>query len=230
MRYNKTITLVLLTCLLMVIAHTAAADSNTKPILFRGLPWGATYAEVLEAMPDGLKFETSYLGNEKVFPKSFETIITGEGMDECFTGPIAMAAVGTPENYDGVKVAGYGLSSLTLIFAHTAGEDGMLVMDEEHTAFVIGLYEITPSNPNECFEDLTSKLTMLYGEPETTVQLDPESPSAMMKYTAWHGADESNLYLASDEKQFVCLQYWAAEGEKIMQEAYDALALSVDGL
>lgn len=236
MRYNKAITLFLMACLLMAIACTAVADSGAKPILFRDLPWGATYAEVIEAMPDGLKFEVDYLGNEETFPKSFEALVTGEGMDEGFTGPIIMGAIGTPEAAGSVKVAGYGLNSMILIFAHTAKDDGMLARDEEHTAFVIGAYGINPANlvtptkVDECFDDLTAKLTMLYGEPETTVQLGEGAQSGMTKYTAWRGAEESNLYLSTDGQHSVELLYWSAEGEKLVKEAYDALTLSVDGL
>lgn len=230
MRYNKAMTLFLMACLLMAIACTAVADSGAKPILFRDLPWGATYAEVIEAMPDGLKFEVDYLGNEETFPKSFEALVTGEGMDEGFTGPIAMGAIGTPEVAGSVKVAGYGLNSIVLLFAYTAGDDGMLERDEEHTAFALGQYTIHPLKLNECFDDLIAKLTMLYGEPEATVQLDAEAQTGITKYTAWRGAEESNLYLCTDGKNSVQLLYWSAEGEKLMQEAYNALTLSVDGL
>lgn len=65
---------------------------------------------------------------------------------------------------DDIKVAGYEISNMNLYFMKTVSEDGTINHNKSKAIFYMGTYEIDDCVDRiEVFDDLTEKLTSLYG-------------------------------------------------------------------
>ena len=191
MKMISRVTMLLVVCMLVILSCTPAlADGKDGQILFREIPWGSTYNEVISRLPNGIEMK-SPVGVYHWYPlhevMSFDTGI----------GKTAWTDLGflsqTEENATaGMKVAGYDVSQIHLYFAYLPDASGKLPRDDAHTAFFCGYYTIHPIDVDVVYEDLKSKLTSLYGA-------CTEDNSNLC---FWYGANDTMLSLARFRSNF----------------------------
>ena len=120
---------VFIAALMAFAACGACADGE---ILFRGIPWGTSYTEVLGVLPEGIEMMEPY-GDHFLTPINSMMAHISDGEKNLwddfgfFTKISDYSAVRT------VRVAGYDASDLRLFFAYTEGPDGKLDTDPDRT-------------------------------------------------------------------------------------------------
>ena len=102
----------LLTALLLAVSAAALADAYDKPILFRGLQWGSSYARIAEEVSlRDLDIERG-LGSV-YFLEDGDELDTATGT-ECYASYFGSLP----------KAGGYPPNTITLFFAAVPDEDG----------------------------------------------------------------------------------------------------------
>lgn len=213
--------LIALVCVLGLVAAAFAEENESAPILFRQIQWGSSFAEVLEKLPENLRFYD--LKTDSNYS------VSGTMTDDrnaYFDGHVAGYTYARSSSLDGMKVAGYDLSGLRLRFAWVPDDDGLIVEDANHTALFFAEYEISPKDLDVVYADLTTKLTSLYGEPAAT---KTDGFIITEKYTIWHGGNGTMLVLLSKKYSSgsteILIRYGTTEGDSWLQDAYNALIL-----
>ena len=206
-----------LLALLLVLASAAAlADAYDQPILFRGIPWGASYAELKEPM--NLEDLESGINAAARFSYTTDAIIK-TASSKTYENKKYSAVVGVSK--DGIDaigdVAGYELYKIFLYFAFVPDEDGSIVRDEEHTALYGAVYcTLGPigvqKTQEQSFEDVKAKLSSLYGEPE----MENTRP-------IWRGADGTMASLNKGaRKSGVDIRYATEAGDAMLEACLNA--------
>ena len=206
----------LLALAFLLIGAATLADAYEKPILFRGIPWGTSYAELKGQMPlDDLESGIKQAENDSL---TVERIIK-TASDRTYENKKYSANIEVlKEGIDEIgEVAGYKLLGIRLYFAFVPDQDNSIVRDEEHTAlygavyYTLGPIEVYKTQ-EESVEDVKAKLTSLYGEPEI-VNTRP----------IWHGAEGT---LASVNKsasnEGVQIRYATEAGDAMLKACQDA--------
>ena len=227
--------LALLLALVLALSCAAAlaetAETTDQPILFRGIPWGISYEELNGQMtlPElAATSATRTIGN----------LLDGVE-DEAFAGRICSmyCQFNDTDGLDALfgDVGGYRLKFVTFYFALIPEEDGSIVQDGTHTALYAARYGLTdPVDPNvqktvdEGLEDLTAKLSSVYGEPDATGA-----------YPRWRGAEGTMAFLGkSGSTDCKYITYASETGDALLQAcliaettaAEDAFAANINGL
>lgn len=158
-----------------VSAETADENAYDRPIFFRGIEWGSSYGTIMENYPE----KESSAWEPKGFGAMFFEEEAGHYGEIGFTQNTRIP--------DGETVGGYNPNTVRLYFVYTAGEDGLLAKDHDHAALCCAEYELDFRSQKEDFdaalEDLTNKLTMLYGE------VDSKPTTGYGTRAVWKGAD-----------------------------------------
>ena len=189
-----------------------------KPIYFRGAEWGAAIDSVLKCLPEGVMLKPV---TELIVWYPIESMMYNylERQD----AEIGCSVSAEPESLKGVKVAGYELDGISLNFAHTADAEGRLVYDEEHTAFCYGAYQIRCADCDAAFDDLTAKLSSLYGD----VGLQIAKPGYISYYmNLWYGQEGTmvSVYLAKYvSSSLLYVKYGTKAADEYAQAALAAL-------
>ena len=202
----------LLTALLLAVSATALADAYDKPILFRGLQWGSSYARIAEEV--SLKDLDTESGLGSVyFLEDRDSLNTASGT-ECY----ASYRPSLP------KAGGYPPQMITLFFAAVPDEDGYLpkedgsdipAADPERTKLYAARYYLDIDDEAAAYEDLSKKLSSLYGEPG----LSGETMSV------WYGAENTAVSLMKRYSSAgnLCITYVCADGDEWLGTAQAAL-------
>lgn len=200
---KKAIALLFVLALLLNCAAGLAEAAETT-ILFRGIPWGTSLAEIQR---EGLPLQTPY---HSPSISSIAYRMYGGEKKDYYSGDVAVNVMYTSEGLSQIKVAGYTVDRIVFNFAYVP-VDGKLVDNYENTALYCALYMFAPSNYNEVLEDLANKLTLLYGDVDLTTN----------GYRVWYGAEGTmaSLYLDGSE---IYLKYSFAGGEDLLIAAQDA--------
>lgn len=216
---KKTVCMVLsiVLCLLTCTVY-AEQTQESAPILFRNIPWGSNLPTALAAL-DGISFSDPNTD----YACTVDYYILEDG-DIKYTDHVCAKIYARSRSISDMKVAGYELSGMNLLFAFTTDDSGMLPKDEEHTALAYADYEIKPKDLQFVMNDLLGKLTKTYGEPaghRTTGR------SITYDIYYWTGADGTIVSLVGKDYQSgsteVSIRYSFYGAEDLFQKAMDAL-------
>lgn len=199
---------------------------STKParkeIIFRDIPWGTSYDDVVSQIPD----VTFYPFTGEIYKTySVDQIITGDGL-RFENSDINISGNSV---YGSLSVAGYQTTDVDLYFAYVP-VNGVLTKEKADSAFYGASYEFTPEDTKGMASDLKEKLTSIYGEASKTTQ-DKDLWGGVVKYTYWYGANDTLLVLCVDDEsasrwkstEKIRIVYAWREGDKLLQEASDCL-------
>lgn len=206
--------------------NVLAEERSEKEILFRDIPWGITYAEACDLMPE-FDWYTMYFYMMKTY--SVDEIIYGdyEGIDFENSG-INMTAI--PFYNKETSVAGYTTSNIDLYFSFPV-INGIMAQDENNSIFYGARYEFEPENTDDMYDDLKTKLSSLYGNPikeySEADYLDIETT-----ITVWEGANNTYVSLYADDvfdevelwPDSLYISYAWGEGDAFLQAASDAVS------
>ena len=150
--------LLAMTMLLMTVPVLAEGNTTDKAITFMNFNYGDTFNNIRsDERIYNIRFKIEML-SPRNFAEAFDSLAFWSKVDE--TLPVCFAAdIGSRD------VAGHECSP-SLYFVYPV-ENGSLVMNEGEATFYAGEYEFQGGDAKATFDDLTQKLTALYGEPHT---------------------------------------------------------------
>ncbi len=193
---------------------------DNKLITFRDAPWGISFTEADQLFPE-YRLSSAYAGeNMRVYP--IEEIVTDKSEHDYEYSDINIPAYCFEHEF---QVAGYTTSGIYLYFAYTP-VDGILTHKEEDTALYAAKYEFEPANIDFVADDLTRKLSSVYGEPDK----DGARSSYSFNYTwtLWWGTDHTAVALTkkipsqSSSNGEIWISYYTTDGFDWLQTASDA--------
>jgi len=201
------------------------SGEEKKEIIFQDIAWETSFPKVDEKL--GL-WELWNISGESYKECSVDEILLGDykGIDFEYGGINIISNAFNGEQ----EIAGYTTSSITLYFAFLP-VNGYLSYDEKDTSLYGAQYKFEPTNLEEMYSDLTSKLTSLYGEPEK-VKEDTDIWKNKYTYTYWYGANDTELVLrctdsTNDTTGFysneIYISYAWRGGDTLLQNASDAV-------
>ena len=211
----KKITAVLLWLAFLLSCCVCTAEAGeAKPILFRGIPWGLSCVEVSEQ----LKLEKDLrIGNDTYTVSYFTDGETDKAYkDKEYT---LYTYIQKDEKEAIGEIAGYALYMGIIYFSRVLQADGSVGRGAENTVFYAARYELgSPVNPDikksvdQRREDLTAKLTSLYGEPD-----------AGHANPVWHGAEGTLVALQYVPKNAsFYISYVSESGDAMFKLLLDA--------
>ena len=215
----------MIAAVLILCCVPALSEGDGEPILFRGIEWGSSYADISETVElKSLQSNTSGIsptyirrrtGDDNAYPDGYKFTGFAQYADS------EIAAIG--------EIAGYGLYDICLYFVYIP-EDGEFIRDEEHAALYCACYKLhnAPSDPEmrhiDSEEDLIAKLSALYGDYEKEL-------TGSERCYVWHGAQGTLVSL-------LCRPAWAPQitysyegGEELLrraQETQDAINAAIN--
>lgn len=186
--------LLLITMLIICLSLTVTVFAKTdNEILFREIPWGSSYSEVEQLLPDFDWYPMSF-EYMRHYPVCEVLTDSTSGFDDDFTyGGINITA--QPFSNKETEVAGYTTSDIELYFAFTS-VNGVENQDYNDTAFYGARYSFEPANLQGMTDDLTEKLSSLYGEPDDTKK-DTDLWGNKTTIIYWYGANDTVVTLRS---------------------------------
>lgn len=159
----KRVIAVLLICL--SVCGIAYSDYDNS-ILFRNISWGTTIDEVEKLLlGDGIEIRSvnEYDGGTGFRYSSLSDIML---MDTNFAekyGNYMYYKTFSPH-----KVAGYDVYATYGYFAYLPDENNIITKDRELTSFMLGCYEIVPTDMDYATNDIMEKLKSIYGDYDST--------------------------------------------------------------
>lgn len=196
----------------------AEQSQEPAPILFRGIPWGANIPTALASL-DGISFSDP--STDYACTVDYYMLEDGEIK---YTDHVCAKMYARSRSISDMKVAGYELNGLNLLFAFTPDDSGMLPKDEEHTALAYADYEIKPKDLQFVMNDLLGKLTKTYGEPAGH---QTKGSSIAYDIYYWTGTDGTIVSLVGKDYKSgsteVSIRYSFYGAEDYFQKAMDAL-------
>lgn len=216
--------IIALTLVLLMLVITTAFAQTEKEITFRDVQWGASYTEMAKKFPN-YNFHDSHGKLYKTFSVD-QVILDNGGIEYEYSDINVIADSYSPES----QVAGYTTTAVKLFFAFTP-VDGILTKELKDTAMYAAQYEFATTDIEAMAEDLTAKLTGLYGDPDKTDE-GSNVWGTEFKYTYWYGGNDTGVVLivhhpsvntifSEDSCQLV---YYTRAGDTWLQEASDAEA------
>lgn len=205
--------------------NISLASEGEKEITFRDIPWGTAFPAVDEQLGS---WELWNMNDELLKTYSADDILLGDykGIDFEYSGMNIISNAFNGEQ----SVAGYTTSGIKLYFAFLP-VDGYLTYDESDTALYGAQYEFKPTNREEMYNDLTNKLSELYGEPAKVTD-DSDMWGNAYTYTYWYGANDTELVLrctdaTNDTTDFyddeIFVSYVWRGGDDLLQQGSDAI-------
>lgn len=198
-----------------------ASDVYSEPITFRGIPWASTLQEVRDGL-DGADIHPSMDFNFWC-PMIDHLYQTAQMSDNYVKGEVGFLIIASNSAFGNLKVAGYEPSVINLWFVYTADETGALAKNAAHSAFYSADYEIDPADPEFAYNDLTEKLTSLYGD----IDFERQEKS-IINYTqrVWYGADGTMVSLTKEDYNsgscYIHIGYGAESGFDLVKDAVAA--------
>ena len=205
---------------LFVFLCCVSAFAEDDVILFRGLNWRASYPHVKQELSDlGLMdFRGETVHPYKVIDIMLDQWDGNNGFDYTDINIFAYATRQT-------KVAGYMTSDIKLHFAYIP-EDGVPTHDESRAALYGATYEFELEDVDAAYEDLTKKLTGLYGSPNEGYYTKEDFFGYDIEFILWtRGESEMVLgkkYSKLGKSDMVWISYATDYGNSYLQMASDA--------
>lgn len=215
----KRITAFLAALLLAVSCAFPACAQETKPITFRGVPWGTAHDEAIKQLQmDGVSFDTYAMGTKM---KTIEDIIyDGIGFYNYEAAFYHRIDFQSPK----FNVAGYSDADVLVYFVYAPDDSGNFTAEEKDSVFFAAKYELDVNDVEAVREDLKAKLSSLYGEP-----CNEKEKTLIFENTwiTWEDEEGNLVVLGTREYQETTREVyiWYAWGEsnRLLQQSNDAL-------
>ena len=211
-----------LVCLVAVILTCSLGAVAEDRITFRNLTWFSTQQEVNRALlADGAR-NTSNLGNSEF---AWRISINNQGvvsLSECVD-------CGYSNYYEGMSVAGYEVVFLMVSYLYPL-IDGQILKDTNLGEFYTGAYELSvpeSSSEQEMYDDLTRKLSYLYGD-YVTGEPDPSFSDGSLA-RIWTDSNGNRILLLMDNDT-AALLYYAGKANARLDALQFSSADSLEGL
>ncbi len=174
--------------LLLILSNVNVYAQTDTEILFRDMPWGTSFSELKNIFPD---FEDLYFNTDENIPAvcDIERIITISSDSKLEHG-----ISGYSDYYPSdMSVAGYPLDCITFFLVKPV-IDGKLETAESRLKCYAVRYTFNPNDIDSSANDLTEKLSGLYGEPD---QFGNAANSFhKWQYTVWKGSNNTGVALS----------------------------------
>lgn len=160
---TRTLTLAIALVMIIPISLTASADE----ILFRNIPWGSNPDEMeKELSAAGFLYPVSSEGMLVYLDKYLEELDRSH-LDNSRATEQSCGWASAAYNFseDGPSVAGYNIGSIQAYF-YSPIEGNIVNMDKKAAKLYLAQYNLSILDYDTAFDELSSKLSKLYGEPE----------------------------------------------------------------
>lgn len=205
---------------------TPVFAETDKEILFRDIPWGTSFTDVQNILSD---FDWYGMSHEHMKRYPVQEVLTDDDgdTDVFINGGINIISV--PFSTKETDVAGYTTSDINLYFAYTP--DGVFSKEDSQTELYGAKYEFEPQNLQSMYDDIKSKLTSLYGDPDDVTN-DKSWTGVKNTYTWWHGANDTVVVLAKSDSSGdiadlyddeLWISYAWEKGDELLKAADDAI-------
>ncbi len=194
--------------------ETEELDKGRIPIYFRDIEWGLPYDDVVGQIPADRWF---------LFDSDYASPVRDDLIDPYRNITYTDYVRGYTYSKTDISVAGYPVDLIRIWFAYTPDDDGFLQQDKEHTAFYEAEYVLKARDMSRVYEDLTKKLTSLYGTPDEqgTIQ---HFTYASDTYTVWNGSNDAMVVLKTDNNSSkIRITYGWLKGNDFLDATYEAL-------
>lgn len=216
----KRIMVVLLTIMLLLSVGYSNAENteDSNPILFRGVEWGVKQKDAEKAL-SGIKFNSPDTYTHWRSVKDFLT--DAYPYTFYYNSVLGYNLYATDSSKSNLKVAGYQVNSIGLKFVYLTDDNGILVRDAEHSALITATYTFKVTDKKAVFDDLTDKLTSLYGEIDESYQ---DGYSIVNTINIWYGSEGTLVVLRyekySSGSETLYLSYGFQGGDELIEAAY----------
>lgn len=193
-----------------------AENEPAKQITFRDIPWYSTKTEAEKILADGGATAEDGIWENYAYRMSGIDWIRSMGRNDFVDGG------GFHGTYSGVNVAGYDVSDTYACYIFTIDEQGNINKTVDDAQFYFGWYTFDSNDfadGEEIYNDLSEKLTSLYGEGVSDTENKYHST------VTWHDDENNQIRLLLGNKntegayeRYVTLGYMAADAEDRLDE------------
>lgn len=214
--------------LAVMMLGTACLAEELPEIRFLGVAFGTTLGEIeAEANKNIFAASPSY----GYVPRVIDELITGSDTFMLVSDDIAGDAVLQESCSEVQEVAGH--SCTTNRYYVRPVIDGELDMNDDHAILYAGRYRINnlkliEDKSEMIINDLTEKLTQLYGTPvveerEEVVVVFATTVTQLASVTTWYGADNVEVVLYSSSSGQVILTYVWRDAQALIDAACECI-------
>lgn len=200
--------------------EVAAIGAEKQEILFNGIPFGSNYKSSEKKMKkiDGYYF--SILGKPIYLLSRFACGNKKDRLGRNLIEDLIETDIGAcaTANIDNMNVAGYSVKSCKMYFIGVL-KDGKCAFSEDDSALYAASYVIENSNVESVREDLITKISSVYGEPDSIRYMEPDTMEQENIY--WYGANDTMIVLKPRNEQ-VSIQYVWLGGEELINAVLNA--------
>lgn len=199
-------------------SEAATMGAEKTEILFNEIPWGSNFetAESKMQQIDGYSKSRLFKGIVRTLEYFLCGDFTNNHGDKSFA-EIGGLAKASSEN---LIVAGYNILECRMYFSGIIKDDKNVLSDEDSVLYAAG-YIIEASNTESTKEDLKTKISSIYGEPNNTRDIELYDVSTTQEYIYWYGANDTVLVLTADGGGWIYLSYVWLGGEELLNAALD---------
>lgn len=212
-----------LVCLVAIILSCSFGTLAEREIAFRQLPWFSTRQEVEKALlTDGAK-HVNYSKTPQILR------ININDLENLFFSTCTRC--GFMESYEGITtVAGYDVEALSVAYLYPLISNQVIV-DENLAEFYMGVYGLSPSGfsfNEDIYNDLTLKLSFLYGDYVTSV-VDESFGVSAGRIQIWTDPNDNFVFLAMSDDNALIIYYAGDANSRLDALQYNS-ADSLEGL
>lgn len=207
---RKIFTLVISICIMLSLISNSIADE----ILFRNLPWGSDpNAMEKELKAAGFLYpiasESSLVYLDRYLDELDRSYLDNSRITEEYCG---WGLIAFNFSEDGPSVAGYSISSVQAYF-HSPIKDGTVNLEKKAAGLYLAQYTLNVIDFDTAFDELSSKLTKLYGEP---IRRDGKTSALINENDVFFTTcDTIRLYYYGDNNSVVVMEKAVNEGKGI---------------
>ncbi len=209
---KKIVSYLLVLCCCLSFITISANATNEKEILFRDIPWGSNYTDVIEALKD-LNVEWNSITN--IGYRTTMDIMVDWYKDE-ETDYKTISFVDAKKVNE--KIAGLPIKNIALYFTN-----------KDTTSLFMAEYEFDTSNMNDsAIDELFNKLAELYGAPDKNSAAFPSVDIYDYAIIPYLGKNNTTVYLVwgdpkLDRDSKVSLFYVDGNGEQLAKKHMEEL-------
>lgn len=202
------------------IKEAASTIGTEKPeILFNEIPWGANFETSESQMKQVDGYKKSAIFNGVVF--TTEYFLCGDSKNNKESKDFSEIGGITLTSFDNMNVAGYSISDCRMCFVGKL-QNGNNIFSDKDSALYAAYYRIESENIDYVKEDLKTKISSIYGEPDSIKEIEPyENATFTAEYVYWYGANDTVLVLSSTQGGWITISYVWLGGEELLNAALD---------
>ncbi|MCU6774555.1 Uncharacterised protein [uncultured Blautia sp.] len=200
------------------VKNETSDSANQSEISFRGLPWWGTKQDTEKVLVEsGAEILSAAFENDILRMGGIDFINTTSGKDRVDGGGIV-------SRYSGIEVAGYKPSDTYACYIYQLNSDGSIDKTNENALFYFGWYTFSSNDYIDgegVYNDLSQKLTSLYGDGEVNDESDYNTTTTWQDYSN----NQIRLLLGgkTNDAKYVTLGYMAADADSKLDEMQASL-------